>query len=67
LRQKSPKARAMARPGELWLGSHRRATPGSSRRANIRPLHLFILSASAGNNKTQSLIDKSDGITKKGL
>lgn len=47
LRQKSPKARAMARPGESLFGSQTRATSGSSRRANTRPLHFCILSASA--------------------
>ena len=47
LRQKSPNARAMARPGASLCGSHTLATSGSSRRANIRPLHFRILSSSA--------------------
>lgn len=51
LRQKSPNARAMARPGESVLGSQTRATSGSSRRAKTRPLHFLILSASAVNKK----------------
>lgn len=46
LRQKSPKARAMARPGELTLGSQTRATCGSLWRANTLPLQSLILSAS---------------------
>lgn len=45
-KQKSPKARAIAKPGELALGSHNRATSGSSRRAKTRPLQRLILSAS---------------------
>lgn len=46
-RQKSPKALAMASPGESLFGNQTRQTSGSSRRAKTRPLHLRILSASA--------------------
>lgn len=46
LRQKSPKARAIASPGESLFGSQTRATSGSSRSEKTRPLHFRILSAS---------------------
>jgi len=50
-RQKSPKALAMARPGESLFGNQTRQTSGSSWRAKTRPLHLRILSASAVKEK----------------
>nr|GME01813.1 hypothetical protein Iba_contig2927CG0010 [Ipomoea batatas] len=57
LRQKSPRARDMARPGKLVFGSHTLATSGSSRRANTRPLHLRILSASTGRLGLRSTVN----------
>lgn len=38
-KQKSPKALAIAKPGESLLGNHTRATSGSSCKAKTLPLH----------------------------
>jgi hypothetical protein len=49
----------MANPGELNVGSHTRATLGSSGRENILPLRCMILSASPVNDSIGFVSDNS--------
>lgn len=53
LQTKSPKAPAIAKPGEFLLSNHTRVTSCSSFSAKTLPLNFWILAAFPGKNKNK--------------